>query len=87
MGVLIEKQHTVPDTYPLSLNGIVSGCNQKTARSPVIEASEAEVVGKFETLATSALPKSQAQKLCDIMLNAEKLEDAAQIPRLMARAS
>ena len=44
LGVLIEKQHTVPDTYPLSLNALVSGCNQKTARVPVIEASDAEVL-------------------------------------------
>jgi len=27
LGVLIEKQHTVPDTYPLSLNALVGGCN------------------------------------------------------------
>jgi uncharacterized protein YceH (UPF0502 family) len=40
LGVLIEKQATVPDTYPLSLNALLSGCNQKTARHPVIEAQE-----------------------------------------------
>ena len=44
LGVLVEKQHTVPDTYPLSLNALTAGCNQKTARHPVIEASEAEVL-------------------------------------------
>ncbi len=43
LGVLIEKQATVPDTYPLSLNALTAGCNQKTARWPVIEASDAEV--------------------------------------------
>ena len=30
LGVLSEKQKTVPDTYPLSLNALVAGCNQKT---------------------------------------------------------
>jgi uncharacterized protein len=50
LGVLIEKQHTVPDTYPLSLNALVSGCNQKTARSPVIEASDAEVLTAVDGL-------------------------------------
>ena len=44
LGVLVEKQHTVPDTYPLSLNALVAGCNQKTARLPVMEATEAEVL-------------------------------------------
>ena len=43
LGVLVEKQHTVPDSYPLTLNALVSGANQKTARDPVIEASEAEM--------------------------------------------
>ncbi len=43
LGVLIEKAHTVPDSYPLSLNSLTLGCNQKTAREPVINAAEAEV--------------------------------------------
>jgi uncharacterized protein len=50
LGVLVEKQHTVPDTYPLSLNSLVAGCNQKTARSPVIEASDAEVLTAVDGL-------------------------------------
>lgn len=43
LGVLVEKQHTVPDTYPLSLNALTAGCNQKTARSPVMSSTEADV--------------------------------------------
>ena len=43
LGVLVEKHATVPDTYPLSLNSLVAGCNQKTARDPVIEAGDADV--------------------------------------------
>jgi uncharacterized protein YceH (UPF0502 family) len=43
LGVLVEKAHTVPDSYPLSLNSLALGCNQKTARDPVINATEAEV--------------------------------------------
>jgi uncharacterized protein YceH (UPF0502 family) len=55
LGVLVEKQATVPDTYPLSLNALVAGCNQKTARSPVIEASEAEVLVALEGLKSLSL--------------------------------
>jgi uncharacterized protein YceH (UPF0502 family) len=55
LGVLVEKQATVPDTYPLSLNALVNGCNQKTAREPVIEASEAEVMTALDGLKTLAL--------------------------------
>ena len=43
LGVLIEKAHTVPDSYPLSLNSLTLGCNQKTAREPVLNALEVEV--------------------------------------------
>jgi uncharacterized protein YceH (UPF0502 family) len=55
LGVLVEKQSTVPDTYPLSLNALVSGCNQKTARQPVIEATEAEVMTAVDGLKSLSL--------------------------------
>jgi uncharacterized protein YceH (UPF0502 family) len=50
LGVLVEKQHTVPDSYPLSLNALTLGCNQKTARDPVINASEGDVLAALDTL-------------------------------------
>jgi len=50
LGTLVEKQHTVPDTYPLTLNSLVSGCNQKTSRSPVMEAAETEVQATLDGL-------------------------------------
>jgi len=50
LGTLFEKQHTVPDSYPLTLNALVSGCNQKTSRSPVMEATEAEVQAAIDNL-------------------------------------
>jgi uncharacterized protein YceH (UPF0502 family) len=50
LGVLVEKQATVPDTYPLSLNALVAGCNQKTARDPVIAATDAEVLTALDGL-------------------------------------
>jgi len=50
LGVLVEKQATVPDTYPLSLNSLVAGCNQKTARDPSMNASEADVLEAIEGL-------------------------------------
>jgi hypothetical protein len=43
VGVLVEKQMTTPDTYPLTLAGVVAGCNQSTNRDPVMSLDEAEV--------------------------------------------
>src|SRR5512134_101120 len=50
LGTLYEKQHTVPDSYPLTLNALVSGCNQKSSRAPVLEATEAEVQASLDSL-------------------------------------
>ncbi len=50
LAVLVEKQSTVPDTYPLSLNSLVAGCNQKTARDPVMAASDPEVLEAIDGL-------------------------------------
>lgn len=50
LGVLVEKQHTVPDTYPLTLNALVAGANQKTSRDPVIDATEAQVQAAIDRL-------------------------------------
>lgn len=55
LSTLYEKQHTVPDSYPLTLNALVSGCNQKTSRSPVMEATEAEVQGALDSLKSANL--------------------------------
>jgi uncharacterized protein YceH (UPF0502 family) len=50
LGTLYEKQHTVPDSYPLTLNALVAGCNQKTSRSPVLEVTETEVQATLDSL-------------------------------------
>ena len=50
LGVLVEKQHTVPDAYPLTLNALTAGCNQKTSRDPILAATEAEVQATIDRL-------------------------------------
>jgi uncharacterized protein len=55
LGVLAEKQHTVPDSYPLTLNALVAGCNQKTSRDPVLDASEGEVQAAVDRLRALSL--------------------------------
>ena len=50
LGTLAEKQRTVPDTYPLSLNALLAGCNQKTSRNPVLDLDEAAVTTALDEL-------------------------------------
>ena len=55
LGVLVEKAITVPDSYPLSLNALVLGCNQKTARDPVLSAEDGEVQAAVDGLKSLSL--------------------------------
>jgi uncharacterized protein len=55
LGVLVEKERTVPDSYPLTLNSLVSGCNQKNNRDPLITASDEEVQLTIDTLKSHSL--------------------------------
>lgn len=55
LGVLIEKQRTVPDAYPLTLNALVAGCNQKSSRDPVLDFSDSDVQQALDGLRDRAL--------------------------------
>ena len=50
LGVLVEKEKTVPDTYPLSLNALTLGCNQRNNRDPVLDAGDGEVLAAIDEL-------------------------------------
>ena len=50
IGCLLEKQVTTPEQYPLSINGVVTACNQKTNREPVMTLSESDVQELLDTL-------------------------------------
>ena len=50
IGCLLEKQVTTPEQYPLSVNAVVTACNQKTNREPVMSLSEGEVQTLLDTL-------------------------------------
>lgn len=53
LGVLIEKAKTTPDSYPLSLNAVVTGCNQKSNRDPVMSLDEEQVTRALTSLRSS----------------------------------
>jgi uncharacterized protein len=55
LGVLVEKERTVPDSYPLTLNSLVSGCNQKNNRDPLLNATDDEVQLAIDSLKSRSL--------------------------------
>ncbi len=58
LGTLMEKARTVPDSYPLSLNSLMLGCNQKSSRDPVMDLSEADVASALDNLMSRSLVRT-----------------------------
>jgi uncharacterized protein len=82
LGCLIEKQHTTPDTYPLSLNSLRLACNQATNREPVVDYDEQTVVEALRRLALRSWTRlasgagSRARKYRHLLGEAFGLDDA-----------
>ena len=55
LGTLMEKARTVPDSYPLTLNSLVAGCNQKTSREPLMTVTDREVQEALDALKLQSL--------------------------------
>jgi uncharacterized protein len=55
LATLMEKARTVPDSYPLSMQALLTGCNQKTTRDPVMNLSEAQVAEALDELKSLSL--------------------------------
>jgi uncharacterized protein YceH (UPF0502 family) len=50
LGTLLEKSKTTPDYYPMTLNALAAGCNQKTSRRPVVDYDEQTVMSALNSL-------------------------------------
>jgi uncharacterized protein len=58
LGSLIEKEITTPDNYPLTLNALVSACNQTSNRDPVLSLDEATVMSGLDELMRRSLARA-----------------------------
>ena len=82
LGCLIEKQRTVPDAYPLSLNSLRLACNQSTSREPVMDVGEPEIRAALEKLSRrgwvrlASGPGSRAAKYRHLFDDALRVDDA-----------
>lgn len=57
LGSLLEKERTVPATYPLTLNALRTACNQTSGRDPILELGEHEVVAAIDRLKALGLAR------------------------------
>ena len=55
LGVLLEKEKSTPEYYPMTVNGILTACNQKSARNPVVQFTEDVVVEAIDGLKKKGL--------------------------------
>lgn len=55
LATLMEKSRTVPDSYPLTLNSVVTGCNQKSSRDPVMQITDAQAQEALDGLRQRSL--------------------------------
>ena len=55
LATLMEKARTVPDSYPLTLNTLQAGCNQKSSRDPVMNLSESDIALALDGLRERSL--------------------------------
>lgn len=50
LATIMEKARTVPDSYPLTLNTLIFGCNQKTSREPLMNITDSDAITALEAL-------------------------------------
>lgn len=84
LGCLIEKQHTTPDQYPLSLNSLRLACNQATNRDPVVHYDEPVIRDALHRLERRGMARfasgagSRAAKYRHLLAEALPMSDAEQ---------
>ncbi len=55
LGALMEKEQTTPDQYPMTINGVIAACNQKSSRDPAMKLTETQVVEALDRLREDVL--------------------------------
>jgi uncharacterized protein len=84
LGTLMEKARTVPDSYPLSLNALLLGCNQKTSREPVLNLTDQEVLLALQTLKRLHLViESSSSRVARYAHNFQRITGLAEAPSVL----
>ena len=75
LGALLEKQRTVPDAYPLSLNALRAACNQSTSRDPVVAYDEATILDGLGRLRDRELVRFVKPTMVRVVKYHQRLEE------------
>lgn len=93
LGVLLEKQYVTPDVYPLTMNGLITACNQVSNRNPIVSYDEHTIHKALDSLREKGLLRivystsNRATKYREVLQETQKLEqdEAAVICVLLLR--
>jgi uncharacterized protein YceH (UPF0502 family) len=81
LGCLVEKEATTPDVYPLSTNGLVTACNQRSSRDPVVDYDEDSVKAAMISLRERGLARTVRGEGSRVYKHAHSLPSALQLDR------
>ena len=76
LGCLVEKEATTPDTYPLSTNGLLVACNQRSSRDPVVDYDEGTVTSTMVSLRERGLARTSRGEGSRVYKHAHSLREA-----------
>ncbi len=79
LGALMEKQRTVPDTYPLSLNALRTACNQSTSRDPIVAYDDATLVESLGRLRNRELVRFVKRTGIRVVKYHQRLEEQLEL--------
>jgi uncharacterized protein YceH (UPF0502 family) len=74
LGVLVEKAHTTPKQYPLTLNALVTGANQKNNRAPILSVTEDDVLGAIDGMRSKGLVR-------EVMMSGSRVQKFRHVAR------
>lgn len=74
LGVLVEKAQTTPQQYPLTLNALTVGCNQKNNREPLMELTDEQAQAALDGLRHKGLAR-------EVMLSGSRVEKFRHVAR------
>jgi uncharacterized protein len=81
LGVLLEKEITTPDYYPLSLNALINACNQKSNRDPIMNLDEGSVRSALRALDDNSLARSVSAADSRVTKYEHRLQEAFNFDR------
>lgn len=85
LGSLVEKEATTPDYYPLSLNAVITACNQKSNRHPIMQIDQTQALEALDGLMAKRLAREKSSSGSRVTKYAHRLSGTLGLTREFSR--